>query len=243
MYKSILLTFLFLVPLTYAKAGLFEDIRRGVENTLPISPRSIECDKIRSDASAHQARIASNLAGKQINLNDIVVTIGSYTKGIENNTLRKITLNNQVTLLKQLQVVYVGLVSNETSLRATLLNLQAHSADQTFNEALTSMINDPNNPHIRKLATLFQNLSKKNNSELNALLRNGQMRALFQQLSVLIGSSQVFLAQEQSYLNSEITRLESDLKDAIKRKTALESEIVQLHADYASQEERKSCNF
>jgi len=211
---------LFAVP--NANAGPFEDLRRGVENALPVSTRSIKCEQIRSDANDHQARINSDIYSRQRHLEKTLVDIENYTQFKQSNEERNTTLNQQLILLEQMKTVNMGFVSNEASLRSALSNLRTSTSNQVFNDTLHSMENDPKNLHVRKLASIFQNLNSKRDTELQAIIKNGQARALFQQLSVLINNSKVLLIQEQSYLNAEYVKFNVILTVSYSQKITLE---------------------
>ena len=243
MKKSILLASLLLTLHPNAHAGLFEDIRRGIENAAPISPRSIKCEDIRNDANRHQATIRQNLDIASQNLNDANYSLNSAVKRKEDLTQRQTVLFKQESLLNQFQNINQGLIFSEASLRQGLSNIQSSATAQSLNEILSSMENDPSHPQMTQLASLIRSMTSRNATEIDEPLKNNQGQALVQQMSILIGTTQVMLAEEKAHNASSLTQAETEISYHTDRVNQLQGSINQLNGDWSAQEERKSCNF
>lgn len=219
------------------------DVVKGVENALPVSPRSIKCDQIRDDANNHQSALRQSLANVNAHLEMANTVVENKRKEKIKLEDRNSYLNKIDVLLSEFESINAGLIISDSNLKGALLNLQNRNTHQALNELLHSMENDTKNPQARQLAEVLRHLLNKNESEIARLLTNNDGKVLLEQFSVLIGTLKVLNSQEKAQVDAAIIEVNGETASSEEHKNRLIAQINQIHAEWLVQEERKSCKF
>ncbi|MGZ3805239.1 MAG: hypothetical protein ACXVB4_13570 [Pseudobdellovibrionaceae bacterium] len=213
----------------------------AVQNAMPISPKSIECEKTRTDAGHHQAELTQTLNGVLSRLNDIDGPLNLAISHKSSFELAKIRLEKQTTLLLEFQNLNTGLVINEITIQSSLYNLQTKMSGQSLNEILQSMESSDQDPKVRQLASIIRSLSLNNSQDISEILQNNTGQTILSQLSQGIGSVQISLNQQMAQNNQFSAENDQLIADYQQKQTVLKAQVAQINAELSAQEERKSC--
>jgi chromosome segregation ATPase len=214
-----------------------------VQKVMPVSPHSVECDRVREDANRYQKQYSQDISRDTDNLNAAKIQLAALKVDLQNTTRDQASILNQEGLLKNFQNLTDGLNANESDLRAALLGLQSKWSDPTLRLTVDEMANKTDDVATQRLATLLQKLLNQNSADLQNLLQDQESTKVLAQLSELVSVSQAFVAQQKGRSVTLHAQTQSNIDNFEQKAAQLSAEISQLTSEIAKQEERKSCKF
>jgi hypothetical protein len=215
----------------------------GVQKVLPVSPQSIECDRVRDDANRYQKQYAQDISRDITDLQVANAQLASLQVDLKNTERDQTSILNQEELLQNFQTLAAGLNANEGDLRATLLQLQGRWGDPVLRTTVDEMAAKADNVAAQQLAVLLQSLMNQSTPQLKNLLEDPTSSKALSQLSALIAVSQAFIAQEKGNGAARKAQIHSTIESLEQKTGHLSTEIATLTSEVAKQEARKSCKF
>jgi len=212
----------------------------GIQNALPISPKSISCDQTRDDVGHHQKELNIELNGLKGQLPGLAHDISVATSGKNDLLEMQKILEKQAKLFADFQGLSNEQIANENVLKSTLWAIQSKSSDQAYQELLKEMQNSKN-PKIKQVANFMVQLTRQSNKDLQALLENKNAQTYLTAIAGLISGAQTDIETQLAFNNKGISEKEAILVSKTQTQITVNARIQQIGVEYNQQEERKSC--